>query len=1152
MPSLDGAASSRSNSSAQQQAFTTPGSDIPQDLLNLSYPPKRGDFKPARQPSHPSKKYFAVAEKGDQPHILVYEYPSLRPYRILRGGTGLAYSYVDFNPDGSLLASVGTAPDYLLTVWDWRQELVLLRCKAFPPRRIYRVEVCRKEKRSCHAGAIQQFSLDKGELMTFGADGAIRTWDFEIINAANAIGDSGLFEMEPMNELLVGGEAAGSLCSLVRSSLPDSSVWFAQSEDPECLFSCHAGLIQGMDVSSTSHLMATTTLDRESERQFAGDRVRGRRGAAAGAVRRRGNALSGGGGDTELRLKQALKPHNAPVTAIAYERNGAMLATGSAEGTVFFFAVGEQHYKPVVATWWRSCLPNRRPRNAPATYQLSGLTTRTFCFRSIKSRIKEEAREPTEEELKKQEEEEEEEEEAEEEEENEEDVTILLSSIPDTPSPPDAVASALRPGKFCLGCPCTSLSSEGQIRDPEEERRTSPFAFLEVHDADQDPILTITSAGPSVPVSLGANLLGPSGLHDNQYGPPDATIEASRQRLAVEKEQQEAESSRAGRRGELLQLRSTVFFFAVGEQHYKPVGLLTSTLLVFCASGHVVEVVPPEPEAQNAPATYQLSGLTTRTFCFRSIKSRIKGGYDAGFLYHCKFSEQEPDRDPEEERRDEPFAFLEVHDADQDPILTITFSHDDRYVLTAGDDGKHLLPERSPEDNAPPRGGGHKAKLPSPRGVEAEGHVTDIEDAAAYSIEASRQRLAVEKEQQEAESSRAGRRGELLQLRSRFKDLLLANDTLPEHTRLPPAASLEMRSLKRSRYMLHFRGSGVAWPWDTVMVAAVDSEHRLSTYRLPARADGEGEAEGEAEGEGGGEGRARGNSPGPRDRADRRPGTVRNPGAQGVQVDGGRPHTSPTPDPSTADGCHLGPGASKLARLAAERVQRAAEKAERAQAKIDAWKKKWAELNAAKPHEAGADPAETLALQQARDNMGDFKLKTDRDYTVPEHLRVNADKKRAELVALEEQVRLVSRLRGHARRLQRVQRHLPPHLHLQGPALPALRPDEVPERRLRCGHQTEEAEGQSVLEQLEQEMLGVEEEEEEEEKEEEEEEEEEEDVEEREDESPPYPPFMSGGFLTPSAADASELEREMRAEQEIRLVDQRDRILEEVEIRSVC
>ena len=33
-------------------------------------------------------------------------------------------------------------------------------------------------------------------------------------------------------------------------------------------------------------------------------------------------------GDAELRLKQAFKPHNAAVTAIAYERNGEILATG--------------------------------------------------------------------------------------------------------------------------------------------------------------------------------------------------------------------------------------------------------------------------------------------------------------------------------------------------------------------------------------------------------------------------------------------------------------------------------------------------------------------------------------------------------------------------------------------------------------------------------------------------------------------------------------------------------------------------------------------------------------------------------------------------------------------------------------------------------
>lgn len=34
---------------------------------------------------HPSRKYFAVAEKGHKPNIILYEFPSLKPFRILRG-----------------------------------------------------------------------------------------------------------------------------------------------------------------------------------------------------------------------------------------------------------------------------------------------------------------------------------------------------------------------------------------------------------------------------------------------------------------------------------------------------------------------------------------------------------------------------------------------------------------------------------------------------------------------------------------------------------------------------------------------------------------------------------------------------------------------------------------------------------------------------------------------------------------------------------------------------------------------------------------------------------------------------------------------------------------------------------------------------------
>lgn len=47
------------------------------------------------------------------------------------GGTEEAYTYIDFNMSGTLLASVGSSPDYMLTIWDWKQEKIMLRSKAF-------------------------------------------------------------------------------------------------------------------------------------------------------------------------------------------------------------------------------------------------------------------------------------------------------------------------------------------------------------------------------------------------------------------------------------------------------------------------------------------------------------------------------------------------------------------------------------------------------------------------------------------------------------------------------------------------------------------------------------------------------------------------------------------------------------------------------------------------------------------------------------------------------------------------------------------------------------------------------------------------------------------------------------------------------------
>ena len=51
--------------------------------------------------------------------------------KVLREGTELAYGDLSFDKHGTLLATVGSAPDYMLTVWNWMEESIVLRAKAF-------------------------------------------------------------------------------------------------------------------------------------------------------------------------------------------------------------------------------------------------------------------------------------------------------------------------------------------------------------------------------------------------------------------------------------------------------------------------------------------------------------------------------------------------------------------------------------------------------------------------------------------------------------------------------------------------------------------------------------------------------------------------------------------------------------------------------------------------------------------------------------------------------------------------------------------------------------------------------------------------------------------------------------------------------------
>uniref|UniRef100_A0A8C8RB01 WD repeat-containing protein 52 n=1 Tax=Pelusios castaneus TaxID=367368 RepID=A0A8C8RB01_9SAUR len=297
------------------------------------------------------------------------------------------------------------------------------------------------------------------------ASNCLKVWDFETIDAADSVDDTGLLEMEHMNELLVGKNV--NLSSITKVYDLGQDIWYAQdfngaiwkldlsftnvTHDPECLFTFHSGKIEAMGVSPVTYLMATTALDYSVRiYDFIGNcqltEIKFKQGGTAltwaprvvnpkggliavgfedGVVRiievydPRGLTIVAGRtniGNAEMRLKQAFKPHTAAVTALAYERNGEVLATGSEDKTVFFFAVEDKYDPigyicvpgPVRALQWsppshaESMLlvlcengfalqvpaPTLGEQDTVSTYEIKGLPMQYFHFCSIKSRIK--------------------------------------------------------------------------------------------------------------------------------------------------------------------------------------------------------------------------------------------------------------------------------------------------------------------------------------------------------------------------------------------------------------------------------------------------------------------------------------------------------------------------------------------------------------------------------------------------------------------------------------------------------------------------------------------------------------------------------------------------------------------------------------------
>ncbi|MBZ3875207.1 Cilia- and flagella-associated protein 44, partial [Sciurus carolinensis] len=1056
---------------------------------------------------HPYKTYFTVAEKGSFPNIIIYEYPSLKPYRILRDGTEKAYAYVDFNYNGTLLASVGSSPDYTLTIWNWKDEQPILRKKAFsqdvfkvtfnpeddeqlttagsghikfwemaytftglklqgslgrfgkttttdiegyielPDGKVLsgtewgnlllwegsliKVELCRTGMKSCHHGSINQIMLDEGEVITAGSDGCIRIWDFETIDTADIIDDTGLLEIEPINELQVDKNV--NLFSLIKINTPGYNLWLAQTHDPECLFSFHSEAIEAVATSPLTYLMATTALDCSvriydfaSKNSLA--QMKFKQGGTAltwvprivsysgaqiavgfedGVVRilelydPKGLTIFAGRKkvpDVDIYLRQVFKPHTAQVTALAYERDAEVLATGSKDHTVFFFEV-EKDYKPIGFI------------NTPGP----------VC-------------------------------------------QLIWSSV----LHPDSTLLILCENGYVLEAPCPTIKEEEDDHD---------VVSYEISDMCLK-CFHFTSVKSKILRSIEIE------KREKQKELKAQEREARRKKLIeemgedAEKELQEEEE----------------------EEEEEPLPEL---------------FIPPNPSPilcgfYSEPGKFWVS----------------LGDYDSGFLYHCEFPSCDK-RSNFEEQKDEPFDFRFLENTEDNPIQTITFSFsqtmmfcgmrngavrvyirshddhsltnldyywhfnmhdndygyvksmatsfDDRFLITAGADNNIFVFNVYSELEFLKI---IKAKVPSPKfGIETEPSPEDIEDPKAYSIENARRKREHDKLMKEMEELKAGKREQIRALRNEFWKLLEMNKELPKHMQFKRTdfdldSKIRADIDRKTVYKIHQVEKELAWEKekhelglmklqnrfrdplenDTIVVYAIQTDHKISSYRLvkPSKYS-----------------KYKRTS-----QSERKPSKLERFEKEGSGKRDSQKDTGESiiiqEETMIEKGKIFRPRTLSEIMIdnQIEKTRKLIQKAERAQLKIQQRKKEWEELYKSKPDEDYEDPKDVQAIKEAQVYMGDFNLKTAPDYKIPEHMRINAAKKEEELGHLvslvhgkkmhmnkcilslrDLKVAVIEEIQCLVQELKSIQSTLHISKHIPIPQVPQIHPEEVPEKR---------------------------------------------------------------------------------------------------------
>ena len=401
------------------------------------------------------------------------------------------------------------------------------------------------------------------------------------------------------------------------------------------------------------------------------------------------------------------------------------------------------------------------------------------------------------------------------------------------------------------------------------------------------------------------------------------------------------------------------------------------------------------------------------------------------------------------------------------PSIVARLSFDDAFLLTVGADGMYCskIAPNQPHDAV-------LSEATLPLAAEEGAPAADITSDTAYSIEEEKQKAESDAREAAAAEKKLGVRGQIDRLRAEFTALLgenaalgaaeqivreelaidpglkeaigLETDARVEETKAElewasEKAELALNKLKQTfleqvavhHLELHgfesgtsvstFRSTRLA-EWQQ---ASIEEVHALISTEAEQRARLHGGAQ----------------------------------GANGGGADGDDEAQAEEIDADAAAMAELAT-AEPMDNMKDEKLRRAAVKAAARAARA----KEWAVFDARRPDASYEAPEDVAAIEVAETRMGNFSLKTDDDYVVPEAQRVNAQKKRRQLVLLDESIHAIKlgfnervlalrdlkkRMLAHMSDEEARLHELHAELQLPPPVPPPteLRPEEEPERR---------------------------------------------------------------------------------------------------------